>query len=174
MKISRQVFNQLVKDSNIETVLKDRLEEALDKLLSIKVETEEFPQKNQIYWFLDSCGVCLTAKWTNHPSDRYRQSLGNAHRTEADAEHYKATTLRRWQAEIAIRRWRDEHCPFTPDWTNGHQGKFYGHFNHQTKIWMTTWTKQLQESGTIYFEIADDLRACIDALPDEWNALLID
>jgi hypothetical protein len=54
----------------------------------------------------------------------FRQSLGNVHRTEAGAEHYKNTTLRRWQAEIAIRRWRDEHCPFTPDWTDVTQQKW--------------------------------------------------
>lgn len=80
----------------------------------------------------------------------------------------------RWYAEIAIRNWRDEHCPFTPDWTTEYQGKFYGHFHHQTKIWMTTWTRHIQEPGTVYFETAENLRACIDALPDEWNALLMD
>ena len=165
MKITKQQFDELKNASDLEQVL---------KAVGIEVESDKFPNNRDAYFYVDTDGDIDELSWRNRYYDQFRQSLGNVHRTEADAEHYKATTLRRWQAEIAIRRWRDEHCPFTPDWTNGHQGKFYGHFNHQTKIWMTTWTKQLQESGTIYFEIADDLRACIDALPDEWNALLID
>jgi len=95
MKITKQQFDELKNASDLEQVL---------KAVGIEVESETFPKNGDTYWFLDSCGVCLTAKWTNHPSDRYRQSLGNVHRTEADAEHYKTTTLRRWQAEIAIRR----------------------------------------------------------------------
>lgn len=172
MKISRQVFNQLVKDSNIETVLKDRLEEALDKLLSIKVEAEEFLQKNQTYWFVGSCGTCLTAKWTNHSVDYFRKSLGNVHRTEADAEHYKNTTLRRQQAETAIRKWRDEHCPFIEDWTDRSQPKWYRYYNHQTKDWATHNVWRSQELGTIYFATSADIKACVEALPNEWNALL--
>ncbi len=59
------------------------------------------------YWLVHSDGSYLASTWSNHPIDIVRLSLGNVHRTKEDAEHYKATTLRRWQAEIAIRRWRE-------------------------------------------------------------------
>lgn len=165
MKITKQQFDELKNASDLEQVL---------KAVGIEVESETFPKNGDTYWFLDSWGVCLTAKWTNHPVDRYRQSLGNVHRTEADAEHYKATTLRRWQAEIAIRRWRDEHCPFTPDWMNESQEKWYRYYSHLGQLWTANYVCHAQHPQIIYFATEADVKACGEALPDEWNALLID
>ena len=167
MKITKQQFDELKNASDLEQVL---------KAVGIEVESETFPKNGDTYWFLDSCGVCLTAKWTNHPADRYRQSLGNVHRTEADAEHYKATTLRRWQAEIAIRRWRDEHCPFTPDWTNFSQVKWYRYryYRHDSHRWSAKDCRINQDSHVLYFATKADIEACGKALPDEWDALTID
>lgn len=80
----------------------------------------------------------------------------------------------RWYAEIAIRNWRDEHCPFTPDWTDRTQRKWYQCYNHEIKGWDINFAYMWQEPRTIYFATGADIQACSEALPDEWNALLID
>ena len=165
MKITKQQFDELKNTSDLEQVL---------KAVGIEVESETFPKKGDRYFYLDADGDITAATWTTHRFDHFRQSLGNVHRTEADAEHYKNTTLRRWQAEIAIRRWRDEHCPFTPDWTDVTQQKWVRYYNHIKLGWARHDVYHSQEPGTIYFATSADVKACAAALPDEWNALLID
>lgn len=165
MKITKQQFNELKNASDLEQVL---------KAVGIEVESEQWPQDDDDYWFIDSTGLVAKSSWKGDKIDQFHQSLGNIHRTEADAEHYKATTLRRWQAEIAIRRWRDEHCPFTPDWTDRSQDKWYRYYDHYTERWTNICAGRLQEPSTIYFATEADVQACAEALPDEWNALLID
>jgi len=165
MKITKQQFDELKNASDLEQVL---------KAVGIEVESETFPQDGDVYSYVDDGGNIDESTWTDHPTDQFRLSLGNVHRTEADTEHYKATTLRRWQAEIAIRRWRDEHCPFTVDWTDRSQDKWYRYYDHYTERWTNICAGRLQEPGVIYFATSADVKACAEALPDEWNALLID
>jgi len=165
MKITKQQFDELKNASDLEQVL---------KAVGIEVESEKFPQDDDDYWLVHSDGSYLASTWSNHPIDIVRQSLGNVHRTKEDAEHYKATTLRRWQAEIAIRRWRDEHCPFTPDWTDVTQQKWLRYYNHINLGWTKHDVYHSQDPGRIYFATEADVKACAEALPDEWNALLID
>ncbi len=165
MKITKQQFDELKNASDLEQVL---------KAVGIEVESETFPERYHTYWCVNIGGKVSPATWENHPVDFFRQSLGNVHRTKEDAEHYKATTLRRWQAEIAIRRWRDEHCPFTPNWTDEMQNKWYRYYHHYTERWMDIYARRTQEPRAIYFATEADVKACAEALPDEWNALLID
>jgi len=165
MKITKQQFDELKNASDLEQVL---------KAVGIEVAIATFPQESDEYWYVDSAGSICRSIWVDYPVDRFLQSLGNVHRTEADAEHYKATTLRRWQAEIAIRRWRDEHCPFTVDWTDGHQKKWYRVYGHVMKKWLLADTYMVKLPSTVYFATESDVKACAEALPDEWNALLID
>ena len=167
MKITKQQFDELKNASDLEQVL---------KTVGIEVESEKFPQDGDVYSYVDKGGDISSACWDGDKIDQFRQSLGNVHRTEADAEHYKNTTFRRWQAEIAIRRWRDEHCPFTPDWANGNQKKWYRVYGHVMKKWLPLLadTYMVKLPSTVYFATESDVKACAEALPDEWNALLID
>jgi len=165
MKITKQQFDELKNASDLEQVL---------KAVGIEVESEQWPQDGDVYSYVDDGGNIDESTWTDHPTDQFRLSLGNVHRTEADTEHYKATTLRRWQAEIAIRRWRDEHCPFTPDWTDGNQKKWYRVYGHVMKKWLLADTYMVKLPSMVYFATEADVKACAEALPDEWNALLTD
>lgn len=165
MKITKQQFDELKNASDLEQVL---------KAVGIKVENEQWPQENDEYRFVDHQSDISAMYWNGDKIDQFRLSLGNIHRTEADAEHYKATTLRRWQAEIAIRRWRDEHCPFTPDWMNESQEKWYRYYSHLGQLWTANYVCHAQHPQIIYFATYADVRACAEALPDEWNALLTD
>jgi hypothetical protein len=153
MKITKQQFDELKNASDLEQVL---------KAVGIEVEDEKFPQECDAYSYVNDGGNIDKSTWTDHRADHFRHSLG------------KATTFRRWQAEIAIRRWRDEHCPFTPDWANGNQKKWYRVYGHVMKKWLLADTYMVKLPSMVYFATEADVKACAEALPDEWNALLID
>ncbi len=163
MKITKQQFDELTLASDLEQAL---------KAVGIEVEDDKFPQDGDVYFFADTDGEIDERSWSNLSYDRFLQSIGNVHRTKDDAEHYEATTLRRWQAEIAIRRWRDEHCPFTRDWAD--EGQWHRIYMHNKKAWANVYGWISQDPFAIYFNTEADLNACAEALPDEWNALLID
>jgi hypothetical protein len=172
MKITAQQFDELKQQTDLAAVL---------KAVGVEVEDEAWPKKDDVYWFVDDGGGLGKVHWDGgglgkvpYGGDRidlYRQSLNNVHRTREDAEHYKATTIRRWQAECAIRNWRDKHCPFEVDWEDKGQQKWFNYFDHHRKGWNPAFRDDRQQISEIYFATEADAKACLEALPCEWEVL---
>ncbi len=163
MKITQQQFDELKEQTDLAAVL---------RAVGVEVEDEAWPKDGDEYRYVSTVdGAIYTKQWRGDAIDLYRQSLNNVHRTRGGAENYKATTIRRWQAEIAIRNWRDKHCPFEEDWENRGQQKWYNYFDYNSNQWCQCFSTTIQRSNEIYFATEVDAKACLDALPDEWEVL---
>lgn len=162
MKITAQQFDELKQQTDLAAVL---------KAVGVEVEDEAWPKDSDMYFPVDADGVIYTKVWRGDATDLFCQSLNNVHRTREDAEHYKATTIRRWQAEIAIRNWRDKHCPFEAEWENKGQQKWSNCFDYYAHQWGASGNTGIQRIGEIYFATEAAAKACLDALPEDWEVL---
>jgi hypothetical protein len=140
---------------------------ALDFALSLQEpEVKPFPQEGEIVFIRVADGVVRTDYSGGFHSGELRQ--GRVHRTEAEA--IRAHEIEAATAEI--RRWRDENCPFTPDWGNKDQKKWYSVYGHSESKWYRSYTAKIEIPNTIYFASPDDLTRCQSELPDAWAALV--
>jgi hypothetical protein len=162
MKITQQQFDELKEQTDLAAVL---------RAVGVEVKDEAWPKCGHAYFYVDHFGIISSAIWMGSRSDLYLQSLNNVHRTRKDAENYKATTIRRWQAECAIRNWRDKHCPFEEDWKKRGHRKWCNDFNYENNKWRTTYFTYTLLIGQIQFATEADAKACLEALPDEWEVL---
>jgi len=162
MKITTAQFNELKQQTDVAAIL---------KAVGVEVEDEAWPKDGDQFWCIDNEGNELDTYYNDDAFDRFQQSLNNVHRTREDAEHYKATTIRRWQAECAIRNWRDKHCPFKADETAVTQLKWINRFDRIGKYWEQASHNSIHYVGEIHFATAADAKACLAALPSEWEVL---
>lgn len=162
MKITTAQFNELKQQTDVAAIL---------KAVGVEVEDEAWPKIGEGYFLIGTDGSPLFTFYESDANDAFHLSLNNVHRTREDAEHYKATTIRRWQAECAIRNWRDKHCPFKADWTNIEQRKYYNYFGHDRGNLVQCFATFAQHFHKIYFATESDAKACLDALPSEWEVL---
>jgi len=162
MKITTEQFNELKQQTDVAAIL---------KAVGVEVEDEAWPKGEDWHWYIDDEGDECQSIYKDQKNDRFRLSLNNVHRTREDAEHYKATTIRRWQAECAIRNWRDKHCPFVADWADAKQPKWFNYFDYSGKRWKRNSYLTSQFLDNTPFPTESDAKACLDALPSEWEVL---
>jgi len=163
MKITTSQFNELKQQTDVAAIL---------KAVGVEVEEEAWPRATSICFCMGDDGrPCSILSYDDDEIDRFRLSLNNVHRTREDAEHYKATTIRRWQAECAIRNWRDKHCPFKADWADSEQKKWHNYFDYMRQQWDPSHYYVTHIPGLPLFATESDAKACLDALPSEWEVL---
>lgn len=59
----------------------------------IPLQEPEFPQKNDMYFHLNSWGIVSADSFQDHPKHEFRKKFGKLFKTREEAEKYKADLL---------------------------------------------------------------------------------
>lgn len=62
-------------------------DEQKEQILQEWNKPKEWPQYGDIYYYVDSAGFVCKDKWSDHPIDHLRLSVGNRFRTEKEAKY---------------------------------------------------------------------------------------
>lgn len=149
--------------------VKEAAETLADFALSLQEpEVKPWPQEGDTYYWFDHHDGRYESIWDDDVLDRARQSFGIIFKTEEERD----CAVRRIQANAEIRRWRDENCPFVPDWGDKEQKKYHGIYGSDDKEWTYDWFTTAHVPNVIYFASPDDLKRCQSAIPDAWDTLV--
>lgn len=82
--------------------------EEIQKLIAenpeiLDVKSNEKPENETIYCFLDTCGEVATSSWTDHRADNYRRDLGNFFLREYEAKAQQVINLATARVKAYIR-----------------------------------------------------------------------
>ena len=131
-------------------------------------ESKPWPQLNDTYYYRDGSGGIYAEEYRGTFVDAARRAIGNTRRTIAECHRANKVEA----ANAAIKRWRDENCPFVADWTECNQPKWRSKYDHLKKRYCATTSWAEESFNTIYFRTSDDLARCQSELPDAWAALV--
>lgn len=126
------------------------------------------PEKEDIYYFVDECGICCHSKWFDDTCDNDRFDFNNVFKTEQEAE--KVAKQKRVLAKMQIfaLEHNDEDLTFAwdADMTKN-KLKFYIGYNCANKKFKVHEVCQFVNPFAVYFVSAEIAQACIDELGDE-------
>lgn len=89
------------------------------------------PKEGEEYWHL-SIFTIDSHQYSNHDFDHRIIRCQQVFRTKAEAEKEDAKRI----ALTTIKRWCALNAPFTPDWGNGDESKWYVGYNHRLNGFM--------------------------------------
>jgi len=92
-------------------------------------ESKPWPQEGDVAWLRAGDGDVERA--THLPAWSGYLKQGRLHRVEAEAIRANEVEA----ANAAIKRWRDENAPYTPDWDDIRQRKYLGVYDHSIPEW---------------------------------------
>ena len=128
-----------------ETIETDLTPTEAAELIKEALGIKEFPQKGNMYLFVDDWGDAQTS-WDDDPADHYRLAHGNCAPTKEGLAQYKAD-MAKYAAIVAIRKHRDKTFGvFEPE--DGEE-RVYG--NHYQGDWVRCVTTATFSGVTIPF-----------------------
>lgn len=130
-------------------------------------ESKPWPQEGEVAWN-QGCSGGHYAMLYGETDESYLHQ-GRIHRTEAEAIRANEVEA----ANAAIKRWRDENCPFVADFTKSGQLKCHSFYDHPISDWgYEKWACEWEVPNVILFASIDDIKRCQSELPDAWAALV--
>lgn len=136
-------WNEENMTTETETEIK-KLREQLERLEAVHAAEQKakkggvfVPKKGEDYWFIDSdYGIACASDWDNSSFDRCNLEMGNAYRTEEEAE--QVVTNRKIHTFLRMQ------MDFVADWSDEEQDKYYliydcseGEFDYGARSFMS-------------------------------------
>lgn len=115
------------------------------------------------YWYVDDFGYASIDCEHFINDDDYRYNTGNYFRTEAEAKAKR-------DYDLSLQVIKDDAKGFVPDWTDGEQDKWYGHYDYiANQFGYDNDSSCYQMPSMIYFATDDDVKHSQKIHKKEWE-----
>ena len=130
-----------------------------EKIKALKAEVQqekEFPQEDDMFWFINTFGKPVWSTWGESITNRQLIEIGNMFRTKEQAEF----EVEKLKVEAELRKYSR---PFK-EGENENWFILWGTYKKEVQI---DWSRKLVRQGTIYFESRKKANEAVESVGEE-------